>query len=83
MNNFIYLLGYLGAIIAVAVIIGFICVTIQHAIKVREDKKEIEEAEQAANITTEANETKAGARTGNHERDFNYMANKLHDIANK
>lgn len=83
MNNFIYLLGYLGAIIAVAVIIGFICVTIQHAIKVREDKKEIEEEEKSTEITTEANETKAGARTGNHERDFNYMANKLHDIANK
>lgn len=83
MNNFIYLLGYLGAIIAVAVIIGFICVTIQHSIKVREGKKENEEAEKAADITTEANETKAGARTGNHERDFNYMADKLHDIANK
>ena len=83
MNNFIYLIGYLGAIIAVAVIIGFICVTIQHAIKVREEEKEIEEAEQAAEITTKANETKAGARTGDHERDFNYMANKLRDIANK
>ena len=83
MNNFIYLIGYLGAIIAVAVIIGFICVTIQHAIKVKEEEKDSEKAEQAAEITTKANETKAGARTGDHERDFNYMADKLHNIANK
>ena len=42
-----------------------------------------EHAEKAAEIITEATKTKADARTGNHERDFNYMADKLHHYANK
>lgn len=83
MNGAVYLLGYMGAIIVAAVIIGFICVTVQRISDNRKEKREIEKAEKAADITTEANKTKAGAHTGNHERDFNFMANKLHDIANK
>ncbi len=39
--------------------------------------------EQTADTITEANKTKADARTGDHERDINYMAGKLHDYAHK
>lgn len=42
-----------------------------------------EHAEKTAEIITEANKTKEDARTGNHERDFNFMANKLHNLASK
>lgn len=50
----------------------------------RKIEKEIEEEERKKNeITAEANKTKADARTGDHERDFNYMADKLHDLSKK
>lgn len=50
----------------------------------RKIEKEIEEEERKKNeITAEANKTKAHARTGDHERDFNYMADKLHDLSKK
>lgn len=50
----------------------------------RKIEKEIEEEERKKNeITAEANKTKADARTGDHERDFNYMADKLHELSKK
>ena len=50
----------------------------------RKIEKEIEEEERKKNeITAEANKTKADARTGDHKRDFNYMADKLHDLSKK
>lgn len=46
--------------------------------------KEVYEHEQkVAEIITDANKTKADAKTGDHSVDFNYMADKLHDYASK
>ena len=42
-----------------------------------------EHEEHAAEIISNANKTKADARTGNHARDLHTMADKLHDYANK
>ena len=39
--------------------------------------------EQNADTITEANKTKADARTGDHSSDIEYMAGKLHDYAHK
>lgn len=60
----------------------------------QEERKERKEAEhklneaekheeQTADTITEANKTKADARTGDHSSDINYMAGKLHDYAHK
>ena len=61
------------------------------AVTERRERKEQEKyaqevkdnAEKAADATTEANKTKADARTGNRERDLNYMAQRLHEYAQK
>lgn len=46
--------------------------------------KEIKDEEKKKNdIITNANNTKAEVRTGDHERDFNNIANKLHEFASK
>lgn len=46
--------------------------------------KEIKDEEKKKNdIITNANNTKAEVRTGDHECDFNNIANKLHEFANK
>ena len=42
-----------------------------------------EHEEHAAEIISNANKTKADARTGDHSADVNYMAGKLHDYAHK
>ena len=42
-----------------------------------------EHEEQAAEIISNANKTKADARTGDHSDDIKYMAGKLHDYASK
>ena len=39
--------------------------------------------EHAAEIISKANKTKADARTGDHSVDIKYMADKLHDYAQK
>lgn len=53
----------------------------------KELEKEIEErteyAKQQQEATAQANQTKADARTGDHERDLNFMADKLHEYAKK
>ena len=53
----------------------------------KELEKEIQErteyARKQAEAVTEANNTKAEARTGNIERDLDYMANRLHEYAKK
>ena len=46
-------------------------------------EKEIQEAKENEQRKAEANKTKADARTGDHERDLNYMANRLHEYANR
>ena len=42
-----------------------------------------EHEEHAAEIISNANKTKADARTGDHSADVKYMADKLHDYAQK
>ena len=42
-----------------------------------------ENEEHTAEIISNANKTKADARTGDHSSDVNYMAGKLHDYAHK
>ena len=81
------------------IIIGFICVFVllfgglafylaaaEHRER-KELEKEIKErtehARKQADAITEANETKAEARTGNMGRDLDYMANRLHEYAKK
>lgn len=49
----------------------------------QQEKETKENEERAAEIITEANKTKAEARTGDHKRDIDYMASKLHDYATK
>ena len=39
--------------------------------------------EHTSEIISNSNKTKADARTGNHSADIKYMADKLHDYANK
>ena len=52
--------------------------------KITEQAKESAENEKRkADIITEANKTKADARTGDHSADIKYMADKLHDYAHK
>jgi len=52
--------------------------------KKNKELKEAQENEQkAADIITEANETKAEANSGDIDNDLNYMAGKLHDYAKK
>lgn len=52
--------------------------------EIEQAKKESEEnAKRKEQATIQANETKANARTGNHSDDLNFMANKLHEYANK
>lgn len=79
-------------LIFVCVLMGFfaVCAFIMaHAEKKERYKiqKQLDEAkkheEQTADTITEANKTKADARTGDHSSDVNYMAGKLHDYAHK
>lgn len=50
-------------------------------------QKKLDEAyeheEQAAEIISKANKTKADSRTGDYSADIKYMADKLHDYASK
>ena len=46
-------------------------------------EKELQEAKENEKRKAEANKTKADARTGDHERDLNYMADRLHEYANR
>ena len=53
-------------------------------LKIQKQLDEVyEHEEHAAEIITEANKTKAGARTGDYSADIKYMADKLHDYAQK
>ena len=47
--------------------------------KEKELKEAQENAERTADIITEANKAKADARSGDHKRDLDFMANKLHE----
>ena len=52
--------------------------------KIQNELNEVKKHEEhAAEIISNANKTKADARTGDHSVDIKYMADKLHDYANK
>ena len=52
--------------------------------KIQNELNEVKKHEEhAAEIISNANKTKADARTGDHSADIKYMADKLHDYANK
>ena len=52
--------------------------------KIQKQLKEVYEHEKdAAEIISNANKTKADARTGKHSTDIKFMADKLHDYAKK
>lgn len=52
--------------------------------KIQKQLNEVYEHEKdAAEIISNANKTKADARTGKHSTDIKYMADKLHDYAKK
>ena len=73
----------LCAIVAVFGIAAFLFVCEQQR-QWRKAEKQIKAEEKKANeIITDAENKKADARTGDHERDFNFMADVLHDYANK
>lgn len=76
----------------VCVLMGFfaICAFIKAQAEKKERRKiqnELNEVkkheEHAAEIISNANKTKADARTGDHSADIKYMADKLHDYAQK
>ena len=52
--------------------------------KIQNELNEVKKHEEhAAEIISKANKTKADARTGDHSADIKYMADKLHDYAQK
>ena len=71
-----------GAVVAFA-ITAFVVACEQSAEFHRKEKEIKAEEEKTNEIIADANNTKADARTGDHERDFNYMADKLHEFAKK
>ena len=79
-------------LITVCVLMGFfaVCAFIMAQAEKKERRKiqnELNEVkkheEHAAEIISNANKTKADARTGDHSVDIKYMADKLHDYAQK
>ena len=81
-------------IIGIILLIAVVLFSISSVVLSNELKKEIddknaqikeaqEHAEKTAEVITDANKTKADARTGDRKRDINYMADKLHEYAKK
>ena len=79
-------------LIFVCVLLGFfaVCAFLMAQAEKKERRKiqnELNEVkkheEHAAGIISNANKTKADARTGDHSADIKYMADKLHDYAQK
>ena len=79
-------------LITVCVLMGFfaVCAFIMAQAEKKERykiQKQLDEVkkheEHAAEIISNANKTKADARTGDHSADIKYMADKLHDYAQK
>ena len=72
------------AVLMLLCVIFCICFAVKILREAKKTEKQNAETEARKNeAITEANKTKADARTGNHERDFNFMADKLHHLANK
>lgn len=79
-------------LVTVCVLMGFfaVCAFIMAQAEKKERykiKKQLDEVyeheEHAAEIISNANKTKADARTGKHSTDIKFMADKLHDYAKK
>lgn len=79
-------------LVTVCVLMGFfaVCAFImaqaekKERYKIKKQLDEVYEHEKdAAEIISNANKTKADARTGKHSTDIKYMADKLHDYAKK
>lgn len=79
-------------LVTVCVLMGFfaVCAFImaqaekKERYKIQKQLKEVYEHEKdAAEIISNANKTKADARTGKHSTDIKFMADKLHDYAKK
>ena len=78
------ILGYiLCGIVAVFGIAAFAFACEQSAEFHRKEKEIKAEEKKVNEIITDAENKKADARTGDHERDLNFMADVLHDYANK
>lgn len=72
------------AILTAVVSIGALIFALRESSKMRKAEQEQKAEENKVNETiTEANKTKADARTGDHDSDFNFMADVLHDYAKK
>lgn len=73
--------------ISIILLITVFYIAINERAEKKAKEKELEELKKTNDCIntaiTQASKTKADARTGNHERDFNYIANKLHDYANE
>lgn len=79
-------------LVTVCVLMGFfaVCAFImaqaekKERYKIKKQLDEVYEHEKdAAEIISNANKTKADARTGKHSTDIKFMADKLHDYAKK
>lgn len=79
-------------LVTVCVLMGFfaVCAFImaqaekKERYKIQKQLNEVYEHEKdAAEIISNANKTKADARTGKHSTDIKFMADKLHDYAKK
>ena len=80
MQILVYILCGIVAVFGIAAFL-FVC---EQQRQWRKAEKQIKAEEKKANeIITDAENKKADARTGDHERDINYMADVLHDYANK
>ena len=82
-----YVISILITVIAVLFAGGSFYVATKERKERKAKEKELEERkkneQKAAEIITEANETKENASTGDIDNDLNYMAGKLHDFAKK
>lgn len=73
----------LCAVFAIFAIGAFFVMLNERRARKEAEKNASEGIKNNEQITIEANKTKADARTGDHKRDINFMADKLHDYANK
>lgn len=70
-------------IMAITLINGFFKIKNETKEVKRIEKEMSENAEKTADVISDANKTKADARTGDHSADIKYMADKLRDYNNK
>lgn len=77
---------FIALLIVLCIIFVMYIALNEHKARKQLDKelKEVRNGEfKKMEIISKADKTKADARTGDHERDLDFMARKLHDYANK